>query len=872
MMKHLLTIVLVGFCSVAFAQQTVTGRVVDSESGEALIGATVLEKGTTNGTITDLNGGFSLSVASGATLAVSYIGYGTIELGANDDLSAIKLAVSTVGLKEIEILASVATDRKTPVAVSTIKREAIIERASNQEFPELLKATPGVYATKQGGGYGDSRINLRGFNSENVAVLINGVPVNDMENGRIFWSNWAGLTDVTTSMQIQRGLGASKVAVPSIGGTINILTQNTDAERGGNVFFGIGNDNYQKQSFYVSSGLSDDGWALSFSGAKITGNGFVDGTQFEGFNYFFNISKIINEKHSLSLTGFGAPQSHGQRQSRTSIQDMRDSERGIRRNTDYGFLDGELVSVEDNFYHKPQFSLNHYWTINEQMDLSTAVYVSTGTGGGGGTGGTLLERQDGIYDLEGTRQANFDNNTVNGGDGAATGFLRASRNDHRWYGLLSTLNNQVNSNLTIQAGLDLRYYEGLHFTDLTNQLGADYVLDNSDINNPYRQAQLGDKIFYNNDGNVWWQGAFGQVEYSSGPLSVFGSASVSNTGYRRIDYFNYFNDETRARIQSDATVRDFYTDFAVDEDFIDEASEFDEYLLREQETDFQNFFGFQVKGGANYNLTQNHNVFVNAGYFTRAPFFNSVFLDFTNDINEDVELQKILSFEAGYGYRSAKLNGNLNLYRTSWLDRTFVDRFEVEGVQYIVNLTGVDALHQGVELDFVYQPFNGLSINGMASFGDWTWSDDVRGVQIFDEEQTLVDEIDLFIAGLKVGNAAQTTAALGFDYKVSEGFKLGALVNYFGNNYADYDPNDRDQEEKRGIQPWQMPDYFNVDVNFNYTFKVGNNEAIIYGNVNNLLDTEYITDANDGARNNAADALVYFGTGRQWTTGLRLKF
>lgn len=854
------------FTFVGYSQQKVEGRIVDQDTGEGLVGATVIEKGTTNGTITNIDGSFMLSVSTtSAALEISYVGYETLEVNASDDLSSIELAVTAIGLKEIEVLASVAVDRKTPVAVSTIKKQRIIEKASNQEFPELLKSTPGVYATKQGGGYGDSRVNVRGFNDENVAVLINGVPVNDMENGRVYWSNWAGLTDVTTSMQVQRGLGASKVAVPSIGGTINILTQNTDAQEGGNVYFGVGNNNWQKSAFYVSSGLSDDGWALSFSGAKITGDGYVDGTQFVGYNYFFNISKIISDAHSISLTGFGAPQRHGQRQSRALISEIRDSERGIQRNTDYGFLDGEITSVEDNFYHKPQFSFNHYWTINDNMDLSTAAYVSTGTGGGGGTGGTLLRRDDGLYDLEATRQANFDNNVINGGDGNASGFLRASRNDHRWYGLLSTLDNQVNSNLNLLFGLDIRYYKGLHFTDLTDQLGADYILDNSNVNDPNRQAKLGDKIFYNNDGLVLWEGGFVQAEYTQGDLDVFASASIANTSYKRVEHFLYFDDDKRAAILGDPTVRAEY-ERELGVGAVADALEY------EQETEWQNFLGYQIKGGGNYRLTRNHNVFFNAGYFTKAPVFNTVFLDFSNELNEEAELQKILSFEVGYGYRSSRLNANLNVYRTSWQDRTLVENFQVGDSIYTANLLGVDALHQGVEFDFAFQLNPSIAITGMASVGDWTWTNDLVDVQVFDDQQNPVGEVDLFIAGLKVGNSAQTTAALGLEAKFFDGFKVGIDANYFGDNFADYDPNDRNDEGERGIQPWQIPDYYNVDVNFTYSFKVGKNEAIIYGNVNNLLDAEYITDANDGPSRSAVDASVYYGFGRTWTTGLRFIF
>ncbi|MEG0761585.1 MAG: Plug domain-containing protein [Chryseobacterium sp.] len=79
-------------------------------------------------------------------------------------------------------VADLAKDRKTPVAVSNIKAAQIIERLGNQELPEILNTTPSVYVTKGGGGFGDANIRVRGFGNSNTAVMINGMPVNDMEN------------------------------------------------------------------------------------------------------------------------------------------------------------------------------------------------------------------------------------------------------------------------------------------------------------------------------------------------------------------------------------------------------------------------------------------------------------------------------------------------------------------------------------------------------------------------------------------------------------------------------------------------------------------------------------------------------------------
>lgn len=876
-MKRILLLMMVsGFISInAFAQSNVQGFLVDADTEEALIGAAISIAGTTTGTVTDINGMFVLkNVPSDAKLTVSYVGYRDTELDlavlGTGNLGNVKIKADVIGLAEIEVVASVAIDRKTPVAVSSIGRKQIEEVASNQEFPELLKTSPGVYATKQGGGYGDSRIAVRGFNDVNVAVLINGVPVNDMENGRVYWSNWAGLTDVTRTMQVQRGLGASKVAVPSIGGTINILTNTTEANKGGSLYYGRGNNNYEKTAFSLSTGLTEDNWAVSVQGARITGDGWAEGTEFIGWNYFFNVSKIINDSHTISFTGFGAPQRHGQRQSRLSISDVRNAPQERRFNPDWGILNGEVVHVEDNFYHKPQFSLNHYWTIDATSELSTAVYASYGTGGGGGAAGTAFDRTGDQYspiDLDAAVDRNLEAT-----DGNAISYLRASRNDHNWYGVLSTYTKNVSQNFNFLAGVDYRYYKGLHFSEVTNLLGASYALDNDDVNNPNRQLRVGDKRDYNNDGLVNWAGGFLQGEYTLGDLNAFVTLSGSNTQYQRVDHFQYFNAENRAAILADPAVRAQFAAALGDDDDVESA------LAYEQESEKANFFGYQVKGGANYNLTRNHNVFANLGYFEKAPDFRAVYQNFANGVNENAENQKILSFELGYGYRSSTLNGNINLYRTTWMDRTFTRTINGDEPNeiFFANILGVDATHQGIEIDAGWQPVAGLDIRVMASFGDWTWQNNIDSTQIFDEDRNVVGTIDrLAIKGLKVGNAAQTTAAFSLDYNLTSNFKFGGTLTYFGNNYADFNPIDRqvssDVENITPVQPRKLDEFALLDVKANYRFKIGENDAALYANVTNLLDTEYISDSQDGNLTPDA-ALHWFGVGRQFTVGMKFNF
>lgn len=871
MKKSLLIITLfLQFLAVgAYAQQTIKGKVVDSLTNETLPGAVVSLKGTGVSVSTSSDGNFSIKAQDGANvLVISYIGYNRKEVvlaKGKTNLGAITLVSSSNTMDEVKIIANnVAIDRKTPVAVSSINAARIEEKGAQQEFPELLISTPGVYATKgSGGGFGDARINIRGFQSANIAVMINGVPVNDMEDGRVFWSNWAGLNDVTTSVQVQRGLGASKVAVPSVGGTMNIITKTTDAKKGGFLYQALGNDGYSKTTFSYSTGLTDKGWAFSAMGSRNVSNGWVNGLGYEAYSYFFNVSKIINANHTLSLTGFGAPQYHGSRFERFPLQYYQDAPQGSKFNPNYGILNGKEKTISGNYYHKPQVSLNHNWIIDQTSSLSTAIYGSLGRGGneipglnsvGTSTANIFLANRTGNKYTPVDLDAIVDMNTASP-DGSAVAYLQSNRNDHEWYGLISTYKKKLTDKFDLLGGIDLRNYKGIHYSSVKDLLGADYALElyskvnaagasTGNINNPVNMARTGDKINFYNNGLVYWQGAFLQTEYSDGPLAAFISLSGSNTSYQRVDFFRYLNTDPARKSKT------------------------------------MSYFGYQTKGGANYNLDENNNVFGNLGYFEKAPFFSSVFVGKQNIPNEDVKKEKIFSSELGYGYRSAKFSGNVNVYRTKWRDKaTSTSRYDAQSGEFTTaSLTGVNATHQGVEVDFKYNPVAGLSVNGMLSIGNWKWSNNVAKAIVTDANGNPVPNGaslgPIYTKGIRVGDAPQTTAALGVDFTVTEGLKIGADYNYFANYYSSFNPTDL---TKPDLKPWQLPNYSLLSANASFRFKFAGVGSSLFANVNNLLNVEYISDSNaffDSTTgiSDVNNSNVYMGTGRTWTVGLKVNF
>ena len=880
-----------------------SGRVVD-EQGEPLIGAMITVPGTNIGTTADMDGNFRFRVPEGAELKISYVGYFAVDQRAAANVGDIVLKPETRLLQDVVVTSSKGRTRETPVAMSEITAAHIEAKLGNKEFPEILKTTPGVWATPEGGGYGDAKINMRGFRAPNVAVLVNGIPMNDMEWGGIYWSNFSGLGNVTTNMQTQRGLGAAIISAPSIGGTINITTKGLDAKKGGSIWYGMGNNNLNDIGFNVSTGLMKNGWAISVLGSRKWGDGYIQGTQFEAWNYFVNISKKIGDKHQLSLTAFGAPQWHNQRNAvygTLSIENWQGAKEYMNGrsmysyNPQYGFdNEGQQRTAYRNQYHKPIISLNHIWQINERSSLSSALYVSLASGGGySGQGRTSEWRNKwrGAYNGEITTDFRRPNGTFDYGAiqdinaASTTGSMMAmsrSINSHEWYGLVSTYKNEIlPKKLSLTGGIDVRYYVGHHKNVIQDLYSGAYFIDDADRKgvNPennkaaldpnwkYQKLGVGDVVYRNYDGFTHQEGLYGQAEYKmlDGAITTFLAGSLNVTSYRKKDMFYY--DEEHGT------------------------------------TPWKSFLGGTAKGGANWNIDKHNNIFVNGGFISKAPFLSrGVFLnpETSNAINPNPRNEKIGSFELGYGYHSPVFSATVNGYYTKWMDRCDRDtqkRAEIKdgpmaGSYYSMSLEHVNAQHIGVEVDFAYKPFDWVEFQGMFSWGDWKWLNNPKGYYYNEQGQPLADLYNGTIASgvnapdhvwsileqknRKVSGSAQTTGALGVTFKPFKGFRIGADWTFNARNYSDYYLDASSSLVQNGTvklaDPWEIPWGNELDLSCSYNFKLGKLNATVYGNVYNVCNYFYVKDAQNpfnenGTWQNATYAIYSFGR----TFSLRLK-
>ena len=906
---------------------SITGFIVDLEDEEPLIGASVKVVGQNIGSVTDLSGKFTITnLKKGEySLIISYVGYIDKKLNINinkeiNNINTISLKTSNLDLKELEVIADIVKERVTPVAATTISAKYIQENLGNQEFPEILRNTPSVYVTKEGGGFGDSRINVRGFEQNNIAVMVNGVPVNDMESGWVYWSNWSGLADVTNKMQIQRGLGASKLAIPAVGGTINILTNAAEFKRGGNVSTSVGNNGYTKYVASLSSGLSEKGFAATMQLTYNKGNGYIQGTDFKAYSYFLSSTYNINKKHRVSATIIGAPQVHNRRSIhnfydsvslatfRCPVNDsLDDLSKGIKFNPGWGMLNGEVFSWKKNFYHKPKAFINHYWNFSEYTKLKTAAYFSLGNGGGTAARGRGLQNDNvegfsgfdsfqgfgvGIHDSLGqvmfdsiiaynngeyvaafggyNEQADTVRDYPGGNSILGDGWIRsASMNRHIWYGIISTFEHNFNENLSFVAGVDARYYVGQHYRKVENLLGNNTYLSSKDINNPenFINYETGSSfgsfsenshlsnntIQYHNDGIVKWLGGFTQIEYSSEKFSVFSSLSLSNQGFKRVDHFNYLDDDTL------------------------------------QTTNWQIFNGGTLKTGLNYNLSKNSRLFFNAGYFSKQPIFNTIFLRYRNIINETAKNQTVEAYEIGYSFFKGGFDLDINAYYTEWANRQFTRNMFIDNQDVLYVFDNISQTHQGVEMEFNLKLSKKYSLTGMVSIGDWIYTSNFNATgTVLDLYGNPTEDVQdsvliLYGNGLKVGDAAQHTYSLTFKYKPIRGLSINATYYVADQLYAPYNIFE-DQFYQDGGQVTKLPIYGVARLGVFYRKKINDKTISLRFNINNLLNTLYIAELNTNSLNSNGELYSpdqvefytknkgYYGFGRTWNFGIKLSF
>jgi len=698
---------------------------------------------------------------------------------------------------------------------------------------------------------------------------------------------------------------------------MNIVTKGIENKRQLSIEQGFDEQGKSTTNVGFTSGRLNHGWAVTAAGAYKKGSSWVDQTDVTAFFLYLKVDKMWG-KHLTSLTGFGAPQTHVDRSYKRGIADYDTnyakkhgvasedipktfSNLGTEYNSQWGYIkrDAEVWNSDHsariidanaekvplngsvNTYFKPQYSLRDSWNVNERLLITNILYLSTGTGGGTRPRTSLktdqqisaaqIKNNPALFSEEELGQINwqgiYNQNTkpnplthkppiLSVYDPKlyySNNYLAQANNNHVWFGLLSTFSYKLKKGFNVSGGIDLRSYASEHYYSVTDLLGGDYAVDESDKRIDYttnKQAGMkyvGDKVYFFDSGLIKWGGLFGLLEYKAGKINTFVNLTTSVSGFKKKDYFN------------------------------------------NTESDWKYVPGFTIKTGLNYNVDVHNNVFFNMGYLNKAKDFNSYYFGYSSNFQPDsiTKNERVKALELGYSYNSKIFTANVNVYYTKWENKptaTVTGKYNDE--KTIGSIPGMDALHKGVELDFIYKIRRNLDFQGLVSLGNWVWDKKIENLQMFtDPGGVPVNKISFDATGIHVGDAAQTQLGASVRYEPIKGLYVEGGGTFFDRYYADFTPEACTDPYGNPVESWMMPQYTLFDLHAGYRFKLEALKDLNFTfkiNVLNVLDKVYISDATNNDQYlqkgyvfnsfDARSASVFMGAGRQFTASLKVFF
>ena len=893
--KTLLLGVLFVFTANAQSQGIVKGNVSDGDSTNSINGVTISVEGTTIKLVTDESGDFILSnVPVGSQLVkIEAEGYEvqifpvTVIENTTVDLGSIFMYKDEALLEDLSV-------------ISLTEDQLNDDEDGADNTAGLLQASRDVFSSTAAYEFSATFFRARGYNSENGKLLINGIEMNKIYNGRPQWGNWGGLNDVMRNQSLSNGLAPSEYTFGGIGGANNVSMRASDMRQGGRVSYASSNRSYVGRVMAsYSSGMNEKGWAYSVLASRRYGNeGYNDATLYDANSFFASVEKKINDEHSLNLTAFYAQNRRGK--SSPNTQEVFDLG-GRTYNSYWGYQDGNKRNSRVRDIEEPVFMLNHYWDINDKTTLNTNVAFQTGKIGNSrlDNGGTnLVTNTSGDQFLEGgglnpdptyyqklpsyqIRNGNvvgayeareeFENDgqidwtslyTANLTNGNSIYALYEDRNDDTQISMNTIFRTELNENIDLNGSVSYRNLKSKNFANMLDLLGGNGYLNvdsfsesieeaQNDINNPNRLVQEGEKYRYNFEIDANILDAFAQAQFKYNKVDFYLAGKLSSTNYQRNGLYE------NGRFKGSRS------------------------FGKSEKVSFSNF---STKAGLTYKISGRHLLDFNAGYLTKAPSVRSTFSNSreNNDIVIGLTDEKITSFDASYIIRTPKIKGRLTGYYTKFEDATEISFFYADGISGISDsesaafvqevLTGVDKRNIGLELGIEYQITPTIKLKGAAAVGDYIYDSNPNLYIASDDFDQSVNNgtIEYGEAALKnyhVAGGPQRAYSVGFEYRDPDYWWFGATTNYFSNGYVDVAPitrtsnfsadpidgqqfNDYDPVLARELlKQEQFDDYFLVNAVGGKSWRINNNYIGFFATIGNILNVKYKTGGFEQSRN-----------------------
>lgn len=763
------------------------------------------------------------------------------------------------------------------VPIFSVSGDDLDSDRGGQDVSGLLQSARDLYASTAGFHFGAARFRIRGYNTENLSVLINGVRLNDAESGLATFANWGGLNDVTRFQESRPYLQASRYNFAGVGGYSHIDAHAGGFRPGTSVSYASSNRIFRHRVMFThSTGFNKKGWAFTASGSRRwSEEGFVEGTYFDAWSYFGAIEKKINPRHSLSLIAFGAPIQQGRQAFAT--QEAYDLAGTNFYNPNWGYQDGKKRNARVSTNHVPMTMLTHFFKPSERTTLTTSLYYSFGRSGY--TGLNWYEAADPRPDYyrylpsyysqsdparaaqmtsawqndESTRQLNWDQfyfansknlYLVRNPNGQTGETLVGNRSKYVVEELITDRSQsggtilgatRLSERLHLSGGLSGQLARSRNYKVLDDLLGGDFWVDvdqfaerdfadesaaQNDLNAINKVVREGGEFGYDYFIHNRKYEAFGLAEYSLAKIDVYFSAFASQTTFWREG--NYRNG-------------------------------------RFPETSFgdsprQNYTNGGGKAGLTYKITGRHYVYVNAGTFTRAPLSRDAFLSprTRNDLVPGLQNETVLSYDVNYQVRYPKFRLRATWYHTEFKNQVWFRNFYHDDFRTFINysMTGVDQLHQGAELALEYDAFGAFSFQLVGTKGSYVYnSRPVATIARDNSAERLAESRTVYLKNYRVGGMPQTAVCFGTKYNGRKGWWGGVYINFFDDIYAEPNPDRRTEEALRGLvnvdPQWnelldqqKFDRAFTVDLSLGKSLRIKSAYLNISLNVTNALNNQ----------------------------------
>ena len=707
-------------------------------------------------------------------------------------------------------------------------------------IPSLLHSSRDVYENLTSYNFRIAYFKNRGYDNRFQDISINGFMMNSLVTGRASFSQWGGLNHVVRWPERITNMNSADFTFGNVGGATNYDLRASGYRKQVRASYAISNGNYMNRIMATAaSGVMNGGWSVVGSLSSRFGDiSCVPGTSYTGFSAFFGAEKKFNEEHALGLTAFASPTQRGM--AAASVPEAYDLTNSHYYNPNWGWYQGKKRNARVRTTIEPAIFLTHYFTPkNKKFTITSTIATSFGRNSSTAlnwhdvpdprpdyyrylpsyyAGDTVppynnyeawtndwnsnaSRRQidwETMYDVNQTAKK-YD--SLKGWKDYRAQYIVENRiMDHFELGGASYLITNINNNIKLSVGVDIRGFKQHNYKTINDLLGGAFWLDEdkysegafpdslnyiyNDLNHKDEKLTEGDKFGYDYNYLIYSQKAWAMFDFAYPKIDFHLGGQLGASEMWRVGFMK------NGRFQDKS----------------------------EGKSDVKAFFEGGAKAGITYKVNGRNYLVLNGEFMTSAPGILHVFLAprIRNTYISNLKSEKIAAIDLSYVMKYPFMKMRASLYFTQFFDLTKVISFYSGEQSTMVNdaITGMNQRHMGAELGAEIKLCPVLWLVMAGNFGDYRYSNrpivytnaengyDILGDGNKDTKETVYWK-NYFVAG-----SPQVAATLGlkFNYKY---WWINLNANYFDRIFCEVNP-DRRTPSAIGTKPKTDPDYHKI--------------------------------------------------------------